>query len=75
MYEAVMRLEEPYQLAVADEDMEKCLNYCRQASYIKAQTGQKNFEYRNSVSKFIKSESKFRILMIEIEKMPCFFLI
>jgi hypothetical protein len=31
MYEAVMRLEEPYQLAVADEDMEKCLNYCRQA--------------------------------------------
>jgi hypothetical protein len=30
MYEALMRLEEPYQLAVNEEDMEKCLNYCRQ---------------------------------------------
>jgi hypothetical protein len=31
MYDALMRLEEPYQLAVNEEDMEKCLNYCRQA--------------------------------------------
>lgn len=29
MYEALLRLEEPYQLAVNEEDMEKCLNYCR----------------------------------------------
>jgi len=29
MFDTVVRLEDPYQLAVAEEDMEKCLNYCR----------------------------------------------
>ncbi|XP_023333907.1 transportin-3 isoform X1 [Eurytemora carolleeae] len=29
MYETIIRLEDPYQLSVSEEDMEKCLNYCR----------------------------------------------
>ena len=32
MYETIIRLEDPYQLSVSEEDMEKCLNYCRLVS-------------------------------------------
>jgi len=29
IFDTVVRFEEPYQLAVSEEDIEKCLNYCR----------------------------------------------
>ena len=29
VYEMVLRFDDPYQLAVSEEDLDKCLNYCR----------------------------------------------